>query len=153
MIILFFIFNTCYINMQVERLRSIIGKTPHGTSAYPAGKDQETRSSLDFYKGSSGIEKSCIVDALKRAMDELRKMASHGEPLWVRSYEMGREILNYDEYRKEFCAESYKSLQPRKSVEASRESGIIFVDLHWLVQTFMDAVKVHTSIYIFVDLH
>lgn len=128
--------------MQVERLRSIIGKPPHGTSPYPEGNDQETRSSLDFYKGNSRLEKSRIIDAVNRSLDELRKMACHGEPLWIRSYETGREILNYDEYRNEFCGESYKSLQPRKSVEVSRESGLVFVDLPWLVQTLMDAVNI-----------
>ncbi|KAI3455444.1 hypothetical protein Pfo_012107 [Paulownia fortunei] len=128
---------------EVEKLRSIIGKDPHGTSpnssSYPSGNDQENRSSLDFYTGNFGLEKSRIMDVVIRGMDELRKMATHGEPLWVRSYETGREILNYDEYMKEFCAENCNSMQPRKSVEASRESGIIFVDLPWLVQSFMDA--------------
>lgn len=81
------------------------------------------------------------MEAVGRAADELRKMASHGEPLWIRSYETGREILNYDHYRKEFCAENHNTMQPRKkSVEASRETAHIFVDLAWLVRTFMDAV-------------
>ncbi|KAL8465905.1 hypothetical protein ACS0TY_035137 [Phlomoides rotata] len=124
---------------EVERLRSITGKAPHGTSPYPAGKDQEARSSLDFYKGSSGLEKSHIMDAAYRALEELRKMASQGEPLWIRSNETGREILNYDEYRKEFCDESYMSLQPGKYVEASRESGVVFGDLPGLILAFMDS--------------
>ncbi|KAH6758817.1 HD-ZIP IV family of homeobox-leucine zipper protein with lipid-binding START domain-containing protein [Perilla frutescens var. frutescens] len=130
---------------EVEKLKSVIGKYPHGASSprsslYTSGNDQENRSSFEFYSGNSDIEKTRIMDAVNRAVDELRKMASHGEPLWIRSYETGREILNYDEYRKEFSAENYNCMQPRKSsIEASRESALIFVDLPWLVQTFMDA--------------
>lgn len=134
------------LNLQVEKLKSVIGKYPHGTSprssSYPSSNNQESRSSFEFYTGNSGLEKTRIMDAVNRAVDEVRKMAIHGEPLWIRSYETGREILNYDEYRKEFCAENYNSLQPRQSVEASRESALIFVDLPWLVQTFMDAVNI-----------
>lgn len=82
------------------------------------------------------------MEAVNRGVDELRKMASYGEPLWSRSYETGREILNYDEYRKEFCAEDYTTMQPRTCIEASREAALIFVDLPWLVQTFMDTVNI-----------
>ncbi|KAK6125001.1 hypothetical protein DH2020_041275 [Rehmannia glutinosa] len=132
---------------EVEKLRSIIGKSPGGTSpnssSYASENDQllENRSSLDFYTGNFGLEKSRIMDAVNRATDELRKMATNSEPLWIRSYETGREILNYDEYMKEFCAENGKNKQimTKKSIEASRESGVIFVDLPWLVQSFMDA--------------
>ncbi|PIN13685.1 Transcription factor PHOX2/ARIX, contains HOX domain [Handroanthus impetiginosus] len=128
---------------EVEKLRTVIGKFPGGispsSSSYPSENDQENKSSLDFYTGNFGMEKSRIMDAVNRAMDELRKMATNGEPLWIRSYETGREILNYDEYMKEFCSEDCGKMQSKKSIEASRESGIIFVDLPWLVQSFMDA--------------
>lgn len=129
---------------EVEKLKSVIGKHPHGasprSSPYPSGNEEDNRTSFEFYSGNSGLEKARIMDAVNRSVDELRKMASHGEQLWIRSYETGREILNYDEYRKQFCAENYSSMQPRKSsIEASRESALIFVDLPWLVQTFMDA--------------
>ncbi|KAK4428108.1 Homeobox-leucine zipper protein GLABRA 2 [Sesamum alatum] len=129
---------------EVEKLRSIVGKYPYGSSPLNSssctpGHDQENRSSLEFCRGDFGLEKSRIMDAVSRARDELIKMATQGEPLWIRSYEMGREILNYDEYVKEFCAEDSNRLQPKKCIEASRESGIIFVDLPWLVQSFMDA--------------
>lgn len=86
------------------------------------------------------MEKTRIMEAVTNAMDELIKMASEEEPLWIRSYETGREILNYDGYMKEFCAENHKTMDPKESIEASRESGVMFVDLPWLVQSFMDAV-------------
>ncbi|XP_057773108.1 homeobox-leucine zipper protein GLABRA 2 isoform X2 [Salvia miltiorrhiza] len=133
---------------EVEKLKSVIGKHPHAhgtsprSSSHSSGNDQENRSSFELFAANSGLEKARIMEAVSRAADELRKMASHGEPLWIRSYETGRDILNYDEYRKDFCAaEDHNSTQPRKksSVEASRETALVFVDLPWLVQTFMDA--------------
>lgn len=132
-------------NLQVEKLKSVIGKYPHGTSprssSYSSGNDQENRSSFELCTSGSALEKTRTMEAVSKAVDELRKMAGDNEPLWIKSYETGREILNYDEYRKEFCAENSNSIQPRKSIEASRESALIFVDLPWLVQTFMDAVS------------
>ncbi|KAK4395238.1 Homeobox-leucine zipper protein GLABRA 2 [Sesamum angolense] len=126
------------------KLRSIVGKYPHGSSPQNSpscspGNDQENRCSLEFSTGNFGLEKSRIMDVVSQARDELIKMAAQSGPLWIRSYETGREILNYDQYVKEFCPEDSNRLQPKKSIEASRESGIIFVDLLWLVQSFMDA--------------
>ncbi|XP_073317796.1 homeobox-leucine zipper protein GLABRA 2-like isoform X2 [Primulina huaijiensis] len=131
-------------NKLVERLRIMIGKYYGGTSpnssSHTSENDQGNRSSLEFHKGIFGFEKSRTVDAANQAMDELRKMATYGEPLWVRSYESGRETLNYDEYRKQICPENSSSkMQAKKSVEASRDSGVVFVDLPWLVKSFMDA--------------
>ncbi|KAL0354665.1 UNVERIFIED_CONTAM: Homeobox-leucine zipper protein GLABRA 2 [Sesamum radiatum] len=123
---------------QKLRIENARLKAENSSSCSP-GNDQENRCSLEFCTGNFGLEKSGIMDAVSRARDELIKMVAQGGPLWIRSYETGREILNYDEYVKEFCAEDSNRLQPKKCIEASRESGIIFVDLPWLVQSFMDA--------------
>uniref|UniRef100_A0A5B6YQM2 Putative homeobox-leucine zipper protein GLABRA 2 n=1 Tax=Davidia involucrata TaxID=16924 RepID=A0A5B6YQM2_DAVIN len=128
---------------EIEKLRVAVRKQPPGTSptssSCSAGNDQENRSSLEFYTGIFGLEKSRIMEIVNQAMEELRKMASAGEPLWVRSVETGREILNYDEYIKEFSVENSTAGQPKRSIEASRETGLIFVDLPRLLQSFMDA--------------
>lgn len=86
------------------------------------------------------------MEIVNQAMEELIKMATVGEPLWLRSVETGREILNYDEYLKEFAAENSISERPKRSIEASRETGVVFVDLPRLVQSFLDAVR-HLYIY------
>lgn len=125
---------------EVEKLRSALGKYPPGTSSpsCSTGNDQENRSSLDFYTGIFGIEKTRIMEIVNQAMEELTKMATAGEPLWIRSVETGREILNYDEYMKEFSIENSNNARPKRSIEASRETGVVFVDLPRLVQSFMD---------------
>ncbi|XAR50650.1 hypothetical protein NMG60_11005026 [Bertholletia excelsa] len=123
---------------EIEKLRAAVGKYPPGasptSSSCSAGTDQENRSSLDFYTGIFGLEKPRIMEIVNQAMEELQKMATAKDPLWVRSVETGREILNYDEYRKEFSIDSSSSGRP----EASRETGMVFVDLPRLVQSFMD---------------
>ncbi|KAE8656974.1 Homeobox-leucine zipper protein ROC9 [Hibiscus syriacus] len=127
---------------EVEKLRRVIGKYPLGASATgscSAENDQENRSSLDFYTGIFGLEKSRIMEIVNQAMEELQKMATAGEPLWVRSVETGREILNYDEYVKVFSVENSSNERLKRSIEASRETGVVFVDLPRLVQSFMDA--------------
>ncbi|XWS16330.1 hypothetical protein CRYUN_Cryun34aG0075800 [Craigia yunnanensis] len=126
---------------EVQKLRTVIGKYPPGaapTSSCSAGNDQENRSSLDFYTGIFGLEKSRIMEIVNQAMEELKKMATAGEPLWIRSVETGREILNYDEYVKEFSVENSSNGRPKRSIEASRDTGVVFVDLPRLVQSFMD---------------
>ncbi|XP_021298731.1 homeobox-leucine zipper protein GLABRA 2 [Herrania umbratica] len=126
---------------EVEKLRAAIGKYPPGaasTSSCSAANDQENRSSLDFYTGIFGLEKSRIMEIVNQATEELKKMATAGEPLWVRSVETGREILNYDEYVKEFSVENSSNGRPKRSIEASRGTGVVFVDLPRLVQSFVD---------------
>lgn len=126
---------------EVEKLRAAVGKCPPGatsTSSCSAGNDQENRSSLDFYTGIFGIDKSRIMELVNQGMEELKKMATAGGPLWIRSLETGREILNYDEYVKEFSAENSSNGKSNRSIEASRDAGVVFVDLPKLVQSFMD---------------
>ncbi|KAJ6415962.1 hypothetical protein OIU84_004704 [Salix udensis] len=125
---------------EVEKLRAVIGKySPGATASCSAGSDQENRSSLDFYTGIFGLDKTRITEIANQAMEELKKMATAGEPLWIRSVETGREILNYDEYTKEFASEnSSNNGRPKRSIEASRETRVVFVDLPRLVQSFMD---------------
>ncbi|KAL5975940.1 hypothetical protein ACLOJK_020269 [Asimina triloba] len=126
---------------EVEKLRATAaGKFPGGRSSSPSsscspGNDQENRSSLDYYTGFFGVEKSRILEIVRHATDELTKMATTGEPLWVRSVETSREILNYDEYVREF---SPADSTTGRSIEASRETGIVFLDVNRLVQAFMD---------------
>ncbi|KAI3759684.1 hypothetical protein L6452_07680 [Arctium lappa] len=126
---------------EIEKLRTSIGKYPQGTSptnSCSAGNEQENRSSLDLCSGVFGLEKSKIMEIVNLAMEELVKMASAGEPLWIRSFETGREILNYDEYLHEFPIETSSNVQQKRCIEASRDSGIVFMDLPQLVQSFMD---------------
>ncbi|CAN1836544.1 Homeobox-leucine zipper protein GLABRA 2 [Linum perenne] len=146
---------------EVENLRVLVEKhTPLGgqaatTSSCSAGssdhhqqqhKDRSnnnmnkrevsttTTMSLEFYSSVFGLEKTKIQEAVNKAMEELQKMASARDPLWVRSVETGREMLNYDEYLKQFGGLKAKAA----TIEASRDCGLVFVELQRLVTCFMD---------------
>ncbi|KAK7274574.1 hypothetical protein RIF29_15670 [Crotalaria pallida] len=84
------------------------------------------------------MERSMFLELALSAMDELVKMAQTGEPLWIRSLEGGREIINHEEYMKTFtpCI----GMRPNGFVsEASRETGMVIINSLALVETLMDA--------------
>jgi homeobox-leucine zipper protein len=86
------------------------------------------------------VERSMFLELALTAMDELVKMAQTSEPLWIRSIEGGREILNHEEYMRTFtpCI----GLKPNGFVsEASRETGTVIINSLALVETLMDSVS------------
>lgn len=111
------------------------------TDSCSVGNDLENKSSLDLCSGVFGLENSRVMEIVNLAMEELVLMASAGEPLWVKSFETGREILNYDEYLSKFSTMDSNNVQQLRFIEASRDSGVVFVDLPRLVQSFMDVVR------------
>uniref|UniRef100_A0A5B6ZTB9 Putative homeobox-leucine zipper protein ANTHOCYANINLESS 2 isoform X2 n=1 Tax=Davidia involucrata TaxID=16924 RepID=A0A5B6ZTB9_DAVIN len=86
----------------------------------------------------AGVERSMYLELALTAMDELVKIAQSEEPLWLRSLEGGREMLNHEEYLRTFppCI----GLKPNGFVtEASRETGMVIINSLALVQTLMDS--------------
>ncbi|KAM7508688.1 hypothetical protein LguiA_019141 [Lonicera macranthoides] len=86
------------------------------------------------------LERSMYLELALAAMDELVKMAQADEPLWVRGFEGGREMVNMDEYSRNFspCI----GLKPNGFVtEASRETGMVIINSLALVETLMDSNK------------
>ncbi|CAK9134452.1 unnamed protein product [Ilex paraguariensis] len=94
--------------------------------------------------GGTGIERSLersmYLELALAAMEELVKVAQTDEPLWFRSLEGGREMMNHDEYLRIFspCI----GLKPNGFVtEASRETGMVIINSLALVETLMDSNK------------
>ncbi|KAK8718353.1 hypothetical protein V6N13_045589 [Hibiscus sabdariffa] len=99
--------------------------TPNGPTTGVTGLDRS-------------VERSMLLELALAAMDELVKMAQTDEPLWIRSLEGGREMLNHDEYSRTFtpCI----GLKPTGFVsEASRENGVVIINSLALVETLMDS--------------
>ncbi|KAJ1375782.1 START domain [Sesbania bispinosa] len=95
------------------------------------------------------IERSMFLELALAAMDELVKMAQTGDPLWIRSMEGGKEILNHEEYMRTFtpCI----GLRPNGFVsEASRETGMVIINSLALVETLMDAM--HAEVHVISPL-
>lgn len=85
-------------------------------------------------------ERTMFLELALAAMDELVKLAQTDEPLWLRSLEGGREVLNHEEYMRSFtpCI----GLKPNGFVtEASRETGMVIINSLALVETLMDSVS------------
>ncbi|KAM0896042.1 hypothetical protein ACQ4PT_023427 [Festuca glaucescens] len=135
---------------EVEKLRGRLGSAADGAISpasppFSAGTIQtkDNRSPLEDYGGGlTGRDKQSILELVGRALEELKTMSSSGEPLWVRSVETGRDILNYDEYVRLFRRDDDDAGDQDQrgawSVEASRESGVVYLDTMQLVHAFMD---------------
>ncbi|KAB2074489.1 hypothetical protein ES319_A07G156400v1 [Gossypium barbadense] len=86
----------------------------------------------------NGVERSMFLELALAAMYELVKMAQTDEPLWIRSLEGGREVLNHDEYSRMFtpCI----GIKPAGFLtEASRQTGVVIINSLALVETLMDS--------------
>uniref|UniRef100_A0A5B6ZQB5 Putative homeobox-leucine zipper protein ANTHOCYANINLESS 2 isoform X2 n=1 Tax=Davidia involucrata TaxID=16924 RepID=A0A5B6ZQB5_DAVIN len=89
-------------------------------------------------RAAGGIERSMYLELALAAMDELIKMAQTNEPIWIRSLEGGREVLNHEDYLRTFtpCI----GLKPNGFVtEASRETGMVIINSLALVETLIDS--------------
>ncbi|XP_021892210.1 homeobox-leucine zipper protein ANTHOCYANINLESS 2 isoform X1 [Carica papaya] len=83
-------------------------------------------------------ERSMFVDLALAAMDELIKMVHTDSPLWIKSLDGRRDLLNHEEYMRTFspCI----GMKPNGFVsEASRESGLVIINSLALVEMLMDA--------------
>lgn len=99
-----------------------------------------TKSTMNSTPIERSLERSMYLELALAAMDELVKIAQTNEPLWVRSLEGGREVLNREEYSKSFtpCI----GMKPNGFVaEASRETGMVIINSLALVETLMDSVS------------
>jgi len=98
------------------------------------------------------LERSMFLELALAAMDELVKMAQTDEPLWIRSFDGGREILNHEEYLRTItpCI----GMKPSGFVsEASRETGMVIINSLALVETLMDSVSYSKSLIMSVLFH
>ncbi|KAM3746444.1 hypothetical protein ACB098_06G202900 [Castanea mollissima] len=96
------------------------------------------RSSAGVTGLDRSIERSMFLELALTAMDELVKLAQTDEPLWVRSLEGGREILNHEEYMRSFTP-CIGLKQNGFVTEASRETGMVIINSLALVETLMDS--------------
>ncbi|KAJ1285499.1 hypothetical protein BS78_03G283800 [Paspalum vaginatum] len=140
---------------EIERLRRALGSDAAATAADAgASSTSPSRSaraiqtsnmaSLGDYVDAGGLlgyyDKTRTLELAARALAELATMCSSGEPLWVRSVETGRDVLHYDEYARLFRHDDADSGGRRaaRAVEASRETGVVYIDATQLVNAFID---------------
>ncbi|KAJ1402508.1 START domain [Sesbania bispinosa] len=96
------------------------------------------RSPMGLMGNEVQIERSMLIDLALAAMEELLKMAQNDSPLWIKSLDGEREILNHEEYARLFSP----CIGPKPAgyvTEATRETGIVIINSLALVETLMDA--------------
>ncbi|KAL8268543.1 hypothetical protein R6Q59_002341 [Mikania micrantha] len=105
------------------------------SSVVPSSRASNTVMGIDH-----SLERSMYLELALTAMDELVKLAQTDDPLWIRSIETGREIMNLTEYSRVItpCI----GHKPNDFVsEASRETGMVIINSLALVETLMDSNK------------
>ncbi|KAF5756860.1 putative transcription factor & lipid binding HD-SAD family [Helianthus annuus] len=99
-----------------------------------------SRASNNMMGMDHSLERSMYLELALAAMDELVKLAQTDEPLWLRSLETGRGVMNHDEYSR--VVTPCIGLKPNDFVsEASRETGMVIINSLALVETLMDSNK------------
>ncbi|KAF8111322.1 hypothetical protein N665_0076s0300 [Sinapis alba] len=88
----------------------------------------------------SDMDKPLMNDIALTAMDELLRLFNTNEPLWTRT-DGGRDILNLGSYENLFPRSGNRGKNHNLRTEASRSSGIVFMNAMMLVDMFMDGVK------------
>ncbi|AQK83086.1 Homeobox-leucine zipper protein HDG11 [Zea mays] len=88
------------------------------------------------------MERPMMVDMAARAMDELIRLAQAGEQIWVKGVPGdAREVLDVGTYDSLFAKPGAAFRPPDINVEASRDSGLVFMSAVALVDVFMDTNK------------
>ncbi|KAK9274468.1 hypothetical protein L1049_021716 [Liquidambar formosana] len=87
-------------------------------------------------------EKPLALELAMSSMDELVKMCQATEPLWVRSKENGKDVLNVEEHARMFpWPMNLKQHQNEFRTEATRDSAVVIMNSITLVDAFLDANK------------
>ncbi|XP_057480268.1 homeobox-leucine zipper protein HDG11-like [Actinidia eriantha] len=89
----------------------------------------------------SDMDKSLMADVAGSAMDEFISLLQNNEPLWIKSANDGRDVLNLDSYERLFPRANNHSKNPNLRIEASRDSGVVIMNGLALVDMFMDSNK------------
>ncbi|KAL0542903.1 hypothetical protein IC582_017984 [Cucumis melo] len=105
----------------------------------------EMYGAADFFRSISRPsegEKPVIVELAVSGMEELRRMAQGGEPLWVAGdgKSSGEVVLNEAEYLRSFGGGIVGKPMGFRT-EASRVSAVVFMNHMKLVDIFMDATQ------------
>lgn len=86
-------------------------------------------------------EKSLTLELAASSMAELVKMCQTNEPLWIRSTESEREVLNFEEHARMFAWPQNLKHRSELRTEASRDTSVVIMNSVTLVDAFLDAVS------------
>ncbi|XP_019708739.1 homeobox-leucine zipper protein ROC8 [Elaeis guineensis] len=94
-----------------------------------------------FPTAVSDIEKPIMANMATNALEELIRLVQTDEPLWIKPGGDRREVLNLETYDRIFPKLGHRFKSPDIRTEASRDSGLVFMNTVALVDLFMDSSK------------
>ena len=94
-------------------------------------------------------EKSLALELAASSMAELVKMCHANEPLWIRSCEIEREVLNFEEHARMFPWPLNLKHRSELRTEASRDTAVVIMNSVTLVDAFLDAVSGYRKVMLF----
>ncbi|GAV72495.1 Homeobox domain-containing protein/START domain-containing protein [Cephalotus follicularis] len=131
-------------NLELAVGRNGFGGVSTAATTLPMGLDFGDGAIMPMMKPMMGVtskdlqfDRSMLIDLALAAMDELFKMAHTDNPLWIKSFDEGKEVLNLEEYTRTFspCI----GMKPGGFVtEATRDTGLVIINSLALVETMMD---------------
>ncbi|KAJ8442220.1 hypothetical protein Cgig2_005160 [Carnegiea gigantea] len=91
-------------------------------------------------KANPEIENSLVAELASNAMDELIKLLSMDEPLWIKSPGDDQYILDRNSY-KNIISCSVGLRYPKSRIESSKDSGVVVMNARSLVDLCLDPDK------------
>lgn len=120
---------------------------PNCTEMIPVPMLPPPHEASPFPEGHGGLllmedhEKSLALELAASSMAELVKMCQTNEPLWIRSCESEREVLNFEEHARLFSWPLNLKHRSELRTEATRDTAVVIMNSVTLVDAFLDAVS------------
>ena len=97
--------------------------------------------------GLAELEKPIVVELAVSALKELLRMFHSEAPLWMKAgIDGATDVLNTDEYFRQFSSEGIGPRPLGLRTEASRDTGLVIMNGATLVEALMDAVRLKNNI-------
>ncbi|WJX25545.1 hypothetical protein P8452_14574 [Trifolium repens] len=120
-------------NMQLP-MRFVMGDGVMGS----AQENSRMQPPMGMVGNDPQQERSMLIDLALDAMNELIKLSEPESPLWIKSPDTGKDVLNIEEYGRN--GSPFNTPIPSGyTTEATREIGLLYTNTNALVETFLDA--------------
>ncbi|KAG6485725.1 hypothetical protein ZIOFF_054290 [Zingiber officinale] len=93
------------------------------------------------YASISELDKPIMVEMASNAMEEVIRLVQTDEPLWMKSVNDGRDILQLETYDRMFKRSGHRLKFPDVRIEASRDSAVVAMNATTLIDMLMDSSK------------
>ncbi|KAK6782906.1 hypothetical protein RDI58_020702 [Solanum bulbocastanum] len=132
------------LDMSINNFSSKFEDQPNCADMVPVPLLMPDQNNSQFSGGPMILEeeKSLAMELALSSMDELVKMCTSSDPLWIRApNDSGREVLNVEEYSRMFPWPGVKQNGNELKIEATRSSAVVIMNSITLVDAFLNTNK------------